>query len=378
MNPDCTPLDLPESKGAHKRVVRMNHGPLPLGTFFNSFGQCFVSVYSCLGEPPVSSPTSGSRCFRLWKYGVHGVHGVTGGGWRMKKLFETPKINGLLTLLYKTECPFGQIGHKLKPGKSWFHLSLGQGGVGEGVPGNARTLRGCLVLHHPLIMLASMVIATIYQGLSPQPFNHACRASSAWSLLMLGVGHPWAPEKLFGGSQAAPRHEKLWGYLGPISTASHDRTCKQDGVTSHSLHWSTSGSLGLSKPQCCFSGVSCLPGCWEGPRSWSHTPAWASVPPYPRLQKNTPCGSTLYFPSNSSLSPKLRKSEALLFTFTAFFSWALVLETQKPNEASLSLLLVNTSSPWVSKTTNNELCLVGSEVTDRPRCNNTGLFCTHT
>lgn len=108
----------------------------------------------------------------------------------MKELSETPKftkltatsvpkINGLLTLLYKIECPFGQIGHKLKPGKSWFHLSLRQGGVGEGVPGNARTLRGCLVLHHPLIMLASTVIATIYQGLSPQPLNHACRASSS-------------------------------------------------------------------------------------------------------------------------------------------------------------------------------------------------------
>lgn len=31
---------------------------------------------------------------------------------------SVPKINGLLTLLYKIECPFGQIRHKLKPGKS--------------------------------------------------------------------------------------------------------------------------------------------------------------------------------------------------------------------------------------------------------------------
>ena len=95
-------------------------------------------------------------------------------------------------------------------------------------------------------------------------------------------------------------------------------------------------------------------------------------------EKHTPYGSILYFPSNSSLSPKLRKSEALLFTFAAFYSWALVLKTQKPNEAPLSLLLVNTSSPWVSKTTNNELCLVGSEAADGLRCNDTVLFCTHT
>lgn len=92
---------------------------------------------------------------------------------------SVPKINGLLTLLYKIQCPFGQIRHKLKPGKSWFHLSLGQGGVGEGVPGNARALRGWLVLRHPPIMLVSTVMAAIYQGLSPQPLNHACRASSS-------------------------------------------------------------------------------------------------------------------------------------------------------------------------------------------------------
>lgn len=72
-------------------------------------------------------------------------------------------------------------------------------------------------------------------------------------------------------------------------------------------------------------------------------------------------------------SQKLYFSPSLLF-----FSRALVLETQKPDEASLSLLLVNTSSPWVSKTTNNELCLVGIEAADGPRCNDTVLFCTHT
>lgn len=329
------PPNLPESKGGTQESCKNEPRSPPIGNIleliWSMFRECLFLPRraSCVPAPLLGHAVFGFGKWR-WLHGVHGVHGVT-EGWAKNegtvwntKIHKThynlcAKNKWITHLTFKIECPFGQIGHKLKPGKSWFHLSLRQGGVGEGVPGNARTLRGCLVLHHPLIMLASAVIATIYQGLSPQPLNHACRASSSLEPPYVGGGHSWAPEKLFSSSQAAPRHEKLWGSLGPISPPSHDRTCKQDSVTSHSLHESTSDSLGLSKPHCCFSGVFLLPGCWESPYSWSHTPAWASVRPYPRLQKNTPLVEALYFPSNSSLSPKLRKSEALLFTFAAFF-----------------------------------------------------------
>lgn len=147
-------------------------------------------------------------------------------------------------------------------------------------------------------MLASTVIATIHQGLSPWPSIMRAEASSAWSLLMLSVGHPWASEKLFSSSQAAPRHEKLWGYL------------------EHSL-----------------------------------------------------------FPSNRLFHPKLG-IQKLCFSFTAFFL-GFGLELQAKRGFPFLCFSVNTSSPWVSKTTNNELCLVGSEATDGPSCNNTGLLlCT--
>lgn len=58
----------------------------------------------------------------------------------------------------------------------------------------------------------------------------------------------------------------------------------------------------------------------------------------------------------------------MLFIFPASF-WALVLETQKLEEAPLSLLLINTSSPWVSKPqTADEPRLAGGRAADRSRC----------
>lgn len=91
-------------------------------------------------------------------------------------------------------------------GNSWFHVSSGQRGVGEGVPCSARALRGHLVLHHHLTMLASTVMATILSGSQP-----IVPQSCVQGLIQPGAPlcYSWAPAKLCACSQAASRHEKL-------------------------------------------------------------------------------------------------------------------------------------------------------------------------
>ena len=208
-----------------------------------------------------------------------------------------------------------------------------------GVQCNARAPTEHLVLHHHVLcwlpLTWSPCIGHVYKVSSSLESLYA-----VWAVLEL--------TRSIGYSQTAPRHEKpLEAGQVLALLPGRGRTYKQDNSFAHCLHWNAGNSVRLSKPS--YRAVIPSPesSCILGP--WVPTCSGVSVHLQKRCLLSKHSLLLLQFLSFAQAGKALSFSRTLESLFLLFivstFIWSLVSETQKPEEAPLSLLLVSTSFP---------------------------------